>query len=78
MKLNGVDSISSIIYASGKPQRTIAAALGKSPTYLSNILSASHCPSLDKAAAIAHACGYSLQLVPDDGGESITIDPAEK
>lgn len=62
-----------MMQTSGKTYKDVADSLGKSPTYLSGIISRGSVPKMDTAAAIAHACGYRLQLVSDDGRDVVEI-----
>lgn len=59
---------------SGRSQRTISEAAGKQASFLSMTFSRGSTLRVDTYAAIAHACGYDLCLVPRDGGDVIMID----
>ena len=47
--------------------------MGRYDSYISQLLTRSSVPGTDTVAAVANACGYRLELVPMDGGESIAI-----
>lgn len=66
-------AIREIVKASGLTHRQIAHRLGKYDTYVSQITSRATTPGCDDMAALARACGYRLDLVPMDGGATITI-----
>ena len=66
-------AIQSMCAASGLTHRQIAGRLGKYDTYVSQMITRRTDPQTSTLADLARACGYSLQLVPMDGGEAITI-----
>lgn len=72
--MDAITAIRRMMRASGQTYRDVADSLGKSPTYLSGIISRGSVPKLDTAAAIADACGYDLVLVQRDGGDRVRIN----
>lgn len=58
---------------SGVTPYRVAVEMGRAPTYVSSMLRRGSCPSADLLAKIGAACGYRLELVPLDGGDSLTI-----
>ena len=59
---------------SGATAYRVAVAIGRKPNYVSGMLRRGSVPSADLLAKIAAACGYSLRLVPQNGGEIIDIN----
>ena len=58
---------------SGATAYRVAVAIGRKPNYVSGMLRRGSVPSADLLARMATACGYSLQLAPLNGGETIDI-----
>ena len=58
---------------SGLTHRQIANRLDKYSTYVSQMITRGTDPQSSTLADLARACGYSLVLMPRDGGEIITI-----
>lgn len=58
---------------SGATAYRVAVAIGRKPNYVSGMLRRGSVPSADLLARMAAACGYSLQLAPLNGGETIDI-----
>ena len=73
--MNSVEALRHIVEASGRPKMRISADLGRSSNWLATTLRNAQPPKAPTLAAVADACGYDLQLVRRDGGETITIDP---
>ena len=71
--MDTMQAIRAMMTASGKTHRQIAHDLGKYDTYVSQILSRGKTPQVDTLTDLARTCGYRLELVPIDGGPSITI-----
>lgn len=68
-----IDAMRAMIDQSGLTHRQIAHRLGKYDAYVSQVVSRARDPQASTLADIARACGYRLDLVPMDGGASITI-----
>ena len=66
-------AIREMIEASGLTHRQIASRMGRYDAYVSQLVSRGTEPRVDTLASVARSCGYRLQLVPLDGGASITI-----
>ena len=66
-------AIREMIEASGMTHRQIASRMGRYDAYVSQLVSRGTEPRVDTLASVASACGYRLELVPLDGGASITI-----
>ena len=71
--MDAMQAIRAMMSSSGLTHRQIAHRLGKYDTYVSQVLSRGKTPQTDTLTDIARACGYTLQLVPLDGGATITI-----
>ena len=71
--MDAMQAIRAMMSSSGLTHRQIAHRLGKYDTYVSQVLSRGKTPQTDTLTDIAHACGYTLQLVPMDGGNTIII-----
>lgn len=71
--MDGSQALRSMVEASGLTHRQIARRLGRYDSYVSQVITRSGAPGVDTIASIAHACGYRLELVPMDGGATITI-----
>jgi len=67
------DAVREMLGASGLTTYRVSKALGRHSSYVSTMLRRGSCPSADLLAKIAGACGYSLQLVPLEGGDTLTI-----
>lgn len=72
-----IEAIRTIVECTPKSARTISVEIGKSANWLSATLNVVSDTKAGTLARIAEACGYRLQLVSDDGKETITIDPAK-
>ena len=70
--MDGHDALREIVTRSGLTHRQLESRLHRSSGYIGQALSRPK-PGCDTVAEIARACGYRLELVPMDGGESITI-----
>jgi transcriptional regulator with XRE-family HTH domain len=71
--MTSLDAVREMLGASGLSPYRVAVVLGRTPSYISGMLRRGSCPSADLLAKIADACGYSLQLVPREGGDTLTI-----
>lgn len=67
-------AIRRIVHLSGKSQRQVSEDMGRSPNFVSAVLTQKRTPSTDLMAEIAEVCGYELQLVKKGGGEVIVLD----
>ena len=74
--MDASQALREMVEASGLTHRQIARRLGRYDSYVSQVLTRSGSPGGDTIASIAHACGYRLDLVPIDGGSTITIGDA--
>ena len=72
--MDTLQAVREMLAASGLTPYAAAVGMGRTPTYISGMLRRGSVPSADLLAKIAGACGYRLQLVPDDGGDVLTID----
>lgn len=72
--VNPMQALRMAVNSSGRSQRAISETAGRQASFLSMTLSRGSTLRVDTYASIAHACGYSLQLVPNDGGDPIVID----
>jgi len=75
--MEALKAINTVIAKSGKSKMQVARDMGKSDYYVTALTGRGSVPKADTLALIAEACGYCLQLVSDDGKETITIDPAK-
>ena len=57
---------------SGQSLRSVSLKMGKSPTYLSSLVTRGSSPTIATLIEIAGACGYVLQV--DGQGEILTIE----
>ena len=74
--MDTITSVRTMIDDSGLTHRQIAHRLGKYDTYVSQVLNRGKTLKTDTLLDIARACGYRLDLVPTDGGKTITIGDA--
>lgn len=72
--MDTLGAVRTMIDRSGESAYSVALELGRTHSYVSGMLRRGSVPSGDILAAIAHACGYDLCLVPRDGGDVIAID----
>ena len=70
--MDASDALREIVEASGLTHRQIETRAGRYGGWVGQSLARPR-PGADLLAAIATACGYRLELVPMDGGASITI-----
>ena len=75
--MDAIDALRVMVEASGMTHRQIAHRLGKYDAYVSQVLTRARDPQAATLADIARACGYRLDLVPLDGGATITIGGEE-
>ena len=66
-------AIDDMVRASGKTPRELAAAIGKSRTYVYGLLNHESVPRLDTFVRLAHACGYRLVLETEDGSRGVEL-----
>ena len=66
------DAIRHMCDASGLGPVGASRALGRSPMYLSALLSRGSCPRTDTLVQVARACGYSVVLERE--GERVTLE----
>lgn len=71
--MKALDALRLMLDRSGATAYQVAVAIGRKPNYISGMLRRGSVPSADLLARIAAACGYSLRLVPLNGGEEIDI-----
>lgn len=71
--MKSLDAVRLMLDRSGATAYRVAVAIGRKPNYISGMLRRGSVPSADLLARIAAACGYSLRLVPLNGGEEIDI-----
>lgn len=71
--MDTIDAVRQMVDGSGLTHRQIARQLGRYDTWVSQILTRGRDPQVSTLADVAQACGYRLQLVPMDGGDTITI-----
>ena len=69
-------AIRTMCEGSGLTHRQIASRLGKYATYVSQMITRGTDPQASTLADLARSCGYRLELVPMDGGDSIVIGDA--
>lgn len=69
-----LEAVRGMLEASGMSAYRVSLALGRSPNCVSGMLRRGSVPSADLLARIARICGYRLELIPDDGGDPITLD----
>ena len=67
------EAVALMIERAGVTSYRVSVRLGRHSSYVSTMLRRGSCPSADLLAKIARACGYRLELVPDDDGDSLTI-----
>lgn len=67
------DAMRAMLERSGLTTYRVSVALGRHSSYVSTMLRRGSCPSADLLARLAAVCGYSLQLVPLDGGPVLTL-----
>ena len=70
------DAMRKMVDESGLTRSQISARMGRYDSYISQLLTRPSVPGADTVAAVAHACGYRLALVPMDGGDTIPIGDA--
>ena len=68
-----LEAVRMMIERAGVTPYRVAVDMGRAPTYISSMLRRGSCPSADLLSKIGAACGYRLELVPLDGGDSLTI-----
>ena len=73
--MDAAQALRSVVEASGLTHRQIEARAGRYGGWTGQTLARPK-PGADLLAEIAHACGYRLDLVPIDGGSTITIGDA--
>jgi len=71
--MESLEALRLMLDRSGTTAYRVAVDMGRSPSYVSSMLRRGSVPSADLLARMAAACGYSLRLVPLDGGEEINI-----
>lgn len=62
--MNGQDALKAAIAASGKTAYSLSKDVGRSPSYVSQMLRQASKPTGETLALIGNACGYRLALVP--------------
>lgn len=72
--MRSTDAVRLMIDRSGLTCYRVAMGLDRHSSYVSTMLRRGSVPSADLLARIARICGYRLELIPDDGGEPITLD----
>jgi len=70
--MDAASALREMIETSGLTHRQIEARAGRYGGWIGQTMARPH-PGADLLASIATACGYRLELVPMDGGETITI-----
>lgn len=71
--MNTLEAVRLMLDRSGATPYRVAVEMGRAPTYISSMLRRGSVPSADLLSEIGAACGYRLELVPLDGGDSLTI-----
>lgn len=75
--MDAISAVRAVTDRSSKSMRAVSVDMGRSPGFISSMLTQGSTPGADTLAAIGAACGYSLALVPSgrvpEG--SIVIDP---
>lgn len=72
--MDSLQALRQMLDGSGVTSYRAALEIGRNDSYVSGMLRRGSVPSADLLAKIARACGYSLRLVPDDGGAALVID----
>lgn len=72
--MDTLQAVREMLAASGLTPYRVAVKIGRHSSYVSQMVRRGSVPSADLLAEIAGACGYRLELVPDDGGDVLTID----
>lgn len=67
-----------IVARSGKSMQSISTHMGRSRTYVANVINRNKDYHVSTLSEIADVCGYDLMLCKRDGTDSITIDPPER
>lgn len=78
--MNARHVINTICNRTDKSRRTLSAAIGRSPNFISVTIQNNSVPQVDTLAAIAEECGYHLAIVPHEHKlpkDAIVIDPAK-
>jgi hypothetical protein len=73
--MDAAQALRSVVEASGLTHRQIEARAGRYGGWVGQTLARPK-PGADLLAEIARSCGYRLDLVPIDGGVTITIGDA--
>jgi len=72
--MDTLQAVREMLDGSGLTPYRVAVKIGRHSSYVSQMVRRGSVPSADLLAKIAGACGYRLQLVPIEGGDTLTID----
>lgn len=72
------DVLPAIVKGSGRSMQSISTSMGRSRTYIANVVNRGTTLQVDTLAEIADECGYDLKLDKRNGSETIVIDPPQR